>query len=168
VEVVVGERPVLDRVGCVAGLLQRAVVERVRVDDDRAALRQVGDVRLERGGVHRDEHVRPVARGEDVVVGEVDLEAGDAGERACGRTDLGREVRERREVVPERRGLAREAVAGELHPVTRVAREADDHALELLDPLDAAHFVQRTALARPQAFVKRDDVRRGRPRPRPR
>ena len=53
--------------------------------------------------------------------------------------DLGREVRERREVVPERGGLAREAVAGELHAVTRVTREADDHALELLDPLDRAH-----------------------------
>ena len=49
-----------------------------------------------------------------------------------------REVGERREVVAEGGRLAREAVAGELHPVTRV-READDHALQLLDPLDAAH-----------------------------
>ena len=33
------------------------------------------------------------------------------------------------------RRLAREAVAGELHPVAGVAREADDHAVELLDGL---------------------------------
>ena len=81
VDVVVGERAVLERVRPVAGLLQRAVVEGVGVDDDRAALRHVGEVRLERRRVHRDEHVRPVARGEDVVVGEVHLEPGDAGQR---------------------------------------------------------------------------------------
>ena len=107
----------------------------------RAALREVAQVRLERGGVHRDEDVRPVAGGEDVVVGEVDLEPGDAGERPGRRADLRGEVRERREVVAERRRLAREPVAGELHPVARVAREADDHALELLDPL-RGHYLQ--------------------------
>ena len=133
VHVVVGERAVLERVRLVAGLLQVALLERVGVDDQRAALGQVLHVRAQRGRVHRHEHVRRVAGREDVVVGEVELEAGDARERACRRADLGREVGQRREVVPHHRGLAREAVAGELHPVARVAREADDHALELLD-----------------------------------
>ena len=65
-----------------------------------APLRQVAEVRLQRGGVHRDEHVRAVAGGEDVVVGEVDLEPRDAGERAGGRADLGREVRGMRGSFP--------------------------------------------------------------------
>ena len=109
---------------------------------------QVGEVRLERRRVHRDEHVGPVAGRQDVVVGEVDLEAGDARERAGRRADLGGEVRERCEVVAERRGLAREPVARELHPVTRVAREADDDAVELLDPLGAAHGIRVRAADR--------------------
>ena len=40
---------------------------------------------------------------------------------------------QRREVVAEHRRLAREPVAGELHAVAGVAREADDHLVELLD-----------------------------------
>ena len=95
-------------------------------------------VRPQRGRVHRHEHVGRVARREDVVVGEVELEAGDAGQRAGRRADLGREVRQRRDVVADERGLAREAAAGQLHAVAGVAGEADDHLLELLDRL--GHF----------------------------
>ena len=103
-----------------------------------AALRQVAQVRLQRGRVHRHEHVGRVAGREDVVVGEVELEAGDAGQRAGRRADLGREVRQRRDVVADERRLAREAAAGQLHAVAGVAGEADRHLLELLDLL--GHF----------------------------
>ncbi len=77
VHLVVGERAVLDRVRRVTRLLQVALGERVGVDDQRPALRQVAEVRLQRGRVHRDEHVGAVARGQDVVVGEMQLEPGD-------------------------------------------------------------------------------------------
>ena len=107
VHLVLVERAVLERVLLVAGLLEVPLGEGVGVDDQRAALRQVGDVRLQRGRVHRDEDVRRVARREDVVVGEVELEAGDAGQRAGGRADLGGEVGQRRDVVAEQRGLGR-------------------------------------------------------------
>ena len=89
------ERAVLERVRRVAGLVEVPLGERVPVDDQRAALDEVLEVRLQRGRVHRDEHVRPVAGREDVVVGEVELEAGDAGQRAGGRADLGRDSRGR-------------------------------------------------------------------------
>ncbi len=69
------------------------------------------------------------------MIGEVDLEAGHSGQRARGGANLGREVRERGEVVAEQSGLAREAVARELHTVTRVTREADDHSIDVLDGL---------------------------------
>ena len=71
------------------------------------------------------------------MVGEVHLEAGDAGQRACGRPDLGREVRQRREVVAHQRRLAREAITRQLHAVAGIAGEPDDHAIELLDRLGA-------------------------------
>src|SRR5206468_800372 len=101
--------------------------------DQRAALDEVLEIRLQRGRVHRDQNVGPVARREDVVVGEMELEAGDARQRAGGRANLRREVREGREVVPEDRGLARELAARELHAVPGVTREADDNGVALLD-----------------------------------
>ncbi|SFY53095.1 hypothetical protein STEPF1_06370 [Streptomyces sp. F-1] len=125
-----GERVVVQRRTVVPGLGQVAGRELVGVDDDLGAARQVARVRLQGGRVHRHQHVRRVPRGEDVVVGEVHLERGDSGQGACGGTDLRREVRQRRQVVAERRGLGGEPVPGQLHPVARVAREADDHAVE--------------------------------------
>ncbi len=134
-DVEVGERPVLERARRVARLLEVAVRESVGVDDHGAALRQVAEVDLERGGVHRDEHVRLVTRRQDVVIGEVHLEARHAGERPRRRADLGWEVGQGREVVAEDRGLAREAVPGQLHAVSGVAREADHDPFQLLDRL---------------------------------
>jgi hypothetical protein len=71
-----------------------------------------------RSRVHRHEHVGRVARREDVLRGEVDLERRDAGERAGRRADLRREARERREVVAVLGGGLGEAAPGELHTVT--------------------------------------------------
>ena len=139
VDVEVGERAVLERVRLVPRLLEVPVVEGVRVDDHGPALREVAEIHLERRGVHRHEDARLVARRQDVVVGEVDLEARDAGQRARGRTDLGREVGQRREVVPEEGGLAREAIARELHPVAGVAGEPDHDPFEVLDGLRCGH-----------------------------
>ena len=131
-------RAVVHRAVGVADLREVALGELVGVDDDRRATGDVAEVGLERGGVHRDEHVGGVAGGEHVVVGEVQLEARDAGQRALRRADLGGEVGQRRQVVAQRRRVAREPVPGELHAVTGVAGEADDHAVERVDGL-AAH-----------------------------
>ena len=65
------------------------------------------------------------------MVGEVELEARDARERACRRPDLGREVGERREVVARERRLRREPAAGELHPVAGIPGEPDHDGVEL-------------------------------------
>ena len=102
--------------------------------DDGAAGRQVFDVGPQGGRVHRDEHVRSVAGREDLVVGDVDLEGGDAGEGARRRPDLGRIVGKRRQVVPEQRALVGETVAGDLHPVAGVPSETDHHLVNRLDP----------------------------------
>ena len=69
------------------------------------------------------------------MVGEMELEARDAGQRAGRRADLGREVRERREVVARQRRLGGEAAARQLHPVAGVAGEPDHDGFELLDRL---------------------------------
>ena len=135
VHLVAVQRAVLQRVGGVADLGQRARGELVGVDDDRAAARDVLEVRLQRRRVHRHQHVRRVAGGEDVVVGEVQLERGHAGQGPGGGPDLGGEVGQRRQVVAERRGLGGEPVTGELHPVAGVAGETDDDPVDLLNLL---------------------------------
>jgi len=135
----VAECAVLERVRLVARLLEVPVVERVRVHDHGAALGEVAQVDFERCRVHRDEHARLIAGREDVVVREVDLESRDAGQRARRCADLRGKVGQRREVVPEDRSLAREAIAGELHPVTGVAGEPDHDPFEVLDRLRRGH-----------------------------
>ncbi len=94
---------------------------------------QVGQVHLEGRRVHRDEHVRLVAGGVDVVAGEADLEGADAGQRALGRADLGWNVRDRADVVAEDSGRLGELRARELHAVAGVTGEADGYAVDILD-----------------------------------
>jgi hypothetical protein len=107
--------------------------EPVLVHDHRAALLERADVGDQSGGVHRHQHVRVVPRREDVARGEVDLEGRDAVRRARGGPNLGGEIRQRGEVVAHDRRRVREPATGELHPIARVAGEADDHAIELLE-----------------------------------
>ena len=129
------QRTVLERVGLVPGLVEVALRECVLVDDDRGAALELGQVGLERSRIHRHQDVRRVARRQDVARGEVDLERGDAGERARRRTNLGREVRQRRQVVAQRRGRVSEPAPRQLHSVARIAREPNDDPLALLNRL---------------------------------
>jgi hypothetical protein len=126
------QRAVVERAGRVAGLLEVAFDEGAGVHDQHAAVDQILQVGLERGRVHRHQHVGRVARRVDLARREVELEPRDPEQRASGSADLGREVGEGRDVVA---GLGRglgELGAGELHAVARIAGEADDDAVELL------------------------------------
>ena len=135
VHVVLLERGVIQRAALVADLGQVPLGELVGVDDQVTASRQVLDVGLQGGRIHRDQDVRRVTRGEDVVVGELQLETRYARESTGRSPDLGREVRHGGQVVTEDGGLLREPVSRELHAVTRVAGEPDDDVIELLDLL---------------------------------
>ena len=95
---------------------------------------QLGEVGRERRRVHRHEHVGRVAGRDDVVVGDVHLERRHSGDRAGWGTDLGGEVRHRRQVVAEGGADVGEAVPGELHAVAGVAGEADDDPVQGLGP----------------------------------
>ncbi len=137
------QRAVLERVARVPGA-GSAEGELVGVRDDVGAKWQVGDVRLQRRRVHRNEHVRRVARRQDVVVGEVQLEGRHPWQRAGRRADLGREVGQCRQVVAEGRGLRGETITGELHTVTGVAGEPDDHPVDLLNLLAGGRSRRRS------------------------
>ena len=129
------ERAVLERIAPIPRLGQVPIGEGVAVDDQDPARREVLEVRLQRRRIHRNEDVGRVPRGEDVVIGEMELEPRDAGKRPGRRPDLGGEVWEGRQVVAQHGGLVRELAPGQLHTVTGVSGEADDHGLELFDRL---------------------------------
>ena len=126
------ERSVLERVGGVPGLVEVALLERVGVHQERSARCQLADVGLQGSRVHRHEDGREVARRQDLVVGDVDLERRDAGDRPCRCADLSREVRHGRQVVAECSADVGEAIAGELHAVARVSGEPDDDVPDCL------------------------------------
>src|SRR4029077_18184543 len=105
----------------------------------------VTEVGLERRRVHRDEHVRRVTWGQDVVVGKMQLEARTPGQGAGGGADLGREVLQHGQVVAKGRSFLGKPVPCELHAVARVTGETDYDAIELLDLLGHS---RRTSSAR--------------------
>ena len=126
-----GEAAVGQRVGGVFGLVEVALAELAFVGDDEAAGLQRLDIHLKTGGVHRDQHVGLVAGGLDLGRTEIDLEGADPEQRALRRADLGREVREGRQVVAGERGGQGELAAGQLHAVAAVAGEAHDDRLRV-------------------------------------
>ena len=128
---VVVERPVGERVRFPAGFFEVVFGERIGIEDQQAAFRQVAQIDFERGGVHHDERVRLISRRVHLVSGKLDLIPGDARGGARGGPDLRRIIRERRQVVAVQRGLAGELGAGELHAITGVARETHDGILDV-------------------------------------
>src|SRR5262249_12504783 len=106
-------------------------IKGVAVDNERPSLTHVRQVGLEGCRVHGHQYVRIVTGGQDVVVGDVDLEGGDAGQGSRRGADLRREVRQGGEVVAEDGGGGSEAVTRELHAVAGVPGEANDRPVQL-------------------------------------
>jgi hypothetical protein len=144
---------VFERVRLVGRLLQVALGEGAGVDDQHAAVAQVGQVGLERGRVHGHQHVRRVARGVDLLRPEVHLVAGHAGQRAGRGPDLGRVVGEGGEIGARERVRLGELGAGELHTVAGVADEPDGDGLDLLDWL--GHVALRLLEGEPECSKPR-------------
>ena len=137
-DLVAVERAVGERVGCEFGLAEVLLGELLLVDDQDAVRRKVGDVDLEGGGIHRHQHVWLVARREDVVTREVQLEAAHAGQGSGGRADLGGEVGQGAEIVSRQGALVGEVHPGQLHAVAGVAGETNDHLVPFFDDFHAA------------------------------
>src|ERR1700674_1653771 len=93
------ERMVLQRIHGHLRLAQIAFREAVAVYDENAVGFQVGDVDLERGGIHGDQHVDGVAGGRYIVGRKMQLEAAYTGERSRRRTNLSRVIRKGADIV---------------------------------------------------------------------
>ena len=132
------EAAVFEWVGGVAGFRQVGGRKGAGVGDDDAAVLDVGEVRLQRRRVHRDERVGRVAGGEHLPRAVLDLVARDAEQRAGRSANLGRIIRMRREAVARFRHRLREFRTGQLHAVAGVADESDHDAVQLLDRAHAA------------------------------
>src|SRR3546814_15183998 len=82
-----GEAAVLKRVFRIARLGEVARRKLARIGDDEAARLQRADIGLERGRVHRDQHVRPVARRLDAAGPAITRTGGNPEVRAPPRYD---------------------------------------------------------------------------------
>ena len=127
-QVELAQAAIFERIGVVFRLLEVALGEGAGIGDDQPARLERGEVHLQRSGVHRHEHVGRVARGVDFAAAEIDLERGNAEQRALRRADFRGEIGEGGQVVPRERGRQRELPTGQLHAVAGVAGEAHDHA----------------------------------------
>jgi hypothetical protein len=92
-------------------------------------------VDLERRRIHRDQAIQTIARRIDAQAPELELEAGDSEQRPGRGANLRGEVRQGREVVSGPRGFRGELLTRQLHAVTRIAREPDHGAIQLLATL---------------------------------
>ena len=113
------------------GFLQVDGAEGVGVDDDTSLWLGILILRFESSGVHGYEHVAFVARCIDFTLADVYLIARHAGERALRGADVSGIVRKCGDAVAYSGGHGGEDVAGELHTVAGVAREADHYVFQL-------------------------------------
>src|SRR5262249_28479439 len=88
-------------------------------------------VRHQGRGIHRDQYVGLVARGEDLVARKIELEAADPGQGSRRSANFRGKVGQRRDVVTCECRLRGKLHPGQLHPIARVARKADDDPIPL-------------------------------------
>ncbi len=122
--------PVLQRRHIPADLRHRPLRELVRVHDDLPAPGHIREIRPQRRRVHRHQHIRRVPRRENVMIREMQLERRHPRQRPGRRPDLRRKIRQRRQIIPERRRLRGEPVTRELHTITRITSEPDHHPIQ--------------------------------------
>ena len=89
VQAVLLQRSVVDGVGGIAGHLHVLGSERAGVHDQRAFCAQIAQVGLQRGRVHRHQHIGLIARRVDLAAGEVELESRNSRQRAGRSANLG-------------------------------------------------------------------------------
>ena len=131
-DAVIAQAAVVDGVGLDAGLMQGALGEGGRVEDDQSALPEVGELDLEGGRVHGDQGVELIARGLDFPGAEIDLERGHPEGGAGRRPHFGGEIGEGRQVLSgQGRGLG-ELAADQLHAVAGISGEQDHDRFKLL------------------------------------
>jgi hypothetical protein len=120
------ERVVFQRIRGDMRLAQIGFLETVGIDDQDSVGLQVGEIYLQRRGIHGHQNVHGIARGVDFAGRKIQLEAADSGNRAGWGANFGGKVGERGDVVAVDRDRIRKLAAGNLHAVAGIAGEADD------------------------------------------
>ena len=105
------------------GLGQVGGRELVLIHDNNAAGLQVGEADLQGRRIHRDQDVRRIAGGANLVIGEIELEAANPSQRTRRCAYFGRIIGKRADHRPGDRGNIRELTARQLHAVARIAGE---------------------------------------------
>src|ERR1700682_675221 len=99
------------------------------IDNEDAVLLQVGNIHLQRRGIHSHQDVHRVTGSVNVGRSEGDLETAYSGKRSGRSADFSRVVWECGKIVAVKTYGVGELTAGNLHAVTGVAAKADDSAV---------------------------------------
>jgi hypothetical protein len=129
------ERTVLERACRVACFLTFFGKKRVGVHNQPSAGLQIAKMGLQGGGIHDKQRVQRIAWLVDAVLAEVNLESGNARQRAGGRPNLRRQIGQREDGVPVNcRGVC-ELGADQLHAVAGIAGEANHGGVTRFDDM---------------------------------
>ncbi len=124
------EAAVFQRIRIEACLLDSLWIEGVFIHDQNSARFEVGQVRLQRGGVHRDQRIQLIAGRKNVGRREMKLKSADASQGSPRGTNFGREIGKGRHVIAgQRRGIGH-LRAGKLHSITGVTSKSDGGSLD--------------------------------------
>ena len=97
--VVAAEAAVFERVFLVPSFAEAIAIEWIGIDNDGPARIEIGQIGLERGRVHRHQHLRRVTRGVEIVGGKIDLIAAQPGDGSGRSADFGGNVGKGTDVV---------------------------------------------------------------------
>ena len=118
-------------VGLKFGLAQILFFEVVAVDDDGSRGRCILNLRFQRGGIHRHEHIAEVTWREHLVFTDFHLVSAHARQRTLRRANVGRIVLQRGDAVAYFGRNHRKNGAGQLHSVARIARKPNGDLVQL-------------------------------------
>ena len=128
-EAIFVERMIFERVGSHLRFAQIGFRKCVGVDDQYSVGFQIGQVHLQGGGIHDDEHIDRIAGRKNLIRGKMQLITADAGKGARGSANFSGEVREGGDIVAVKRDGVGELAARNLHTVARVSGKTDHRSV---------------------------------------
>ena len=119
--------------GLELSFLQILRTEAIGVYDDSGSRLSIAILCLQRGCVHRNEHIAQITRSIDLTGTYVHLISTDTCERTLRGADVGRIVGKGADTVTYGCRDRRKNVSGQLHAVTGITRETDNNTVQLLN-----------------------------------
>ena len=122
---------IFQRVRSVFRLIQVTLGKLARVRNNQTTRLERRQVHLQCSRVHRHQYIWRVACGADLAAAEIDLERGNAEQRALRCANFRWKIREGRQIITCQRGGQRKLTTCQLHTIATIARKTNDYSIGL-------------------------------------